>query len=94
MTEREIFTAALNQQNPAERAAFLDEACAGDAQMRRRVESLLTEHQELAPATSFEVLRRISPAVVLLERALAGNLLISAARSNPGNPSRFAAPSV
>ena len=45
MSEREIFTAALNKQDLAERDAFLDEACAGDSQLRQRVEALLTEHQ-------------------------------------------------
>ncbi|MBC7856822.1 MAG: protein kinase, partial [Pirellulaceae bacterium] len=47
MTEREIFTAALTRTNPAERAAYLDEHCAGDAALRQRIESLLVEHQEL-----------------------------------------------
>ena len=47
MTEREIFTAALARENRAAQAAFLDEACAGDAALRERVESLLAEHQQL-----------------------------------------------
>ncbi len=47
MTEREIFTAALGKANPALRAAFLDDACAGDAALRQRVESLLAEHEQL-----------------------------------------------
>ena len=47
MTEREIFTAALAEADPAERAAYLDEACAGDIQMRERIESLLAEHEQL-----------------------------------------------
>jgi WD40 repeat protein/serine/threonine protein kinase/tetratricopeptide (TPR) repeat protein len=47
MTEREIFTAALAREDRAERAAFLDEACAGDVLLRQRVESLLVEHQQL-----------------------------------------------
>jgi serine/threonine protein kinase/tetratricopeptide (TPR) repeat protein len=47
MTEREIFTAALNKPDPAERAAFLDEQCAGNAPLRQRIESLLAEHQRL-----------------------------------------------
>src|SRR5207302_803 len=33
--------------DPAERAALLDEACAGDGPLRQRVESLLAEHQQL-----------------------------------------------
>ena len=47
MTEREIFTAALNKADPAERAALLDEQCAGNAPLRQRIESLLAEHQQL-----------------------------------------------
>src|SRR4029453_13526181 len=47
MTEREIFTAALAREDHAQRAAFLDEACAGDTALRERVESLLVEHQQL-----------------------------------------------
>ena len=47
MTEREIFTIALTRENPAERAAFLDEACSGDDALRLRVESLLVEYQRL-----------------------------------------------
>ena len=47
MTEREIFTAALAKGDRAERAAFLDEACAGETALRERVESLLAEHQQL-----------------------------------------------
>ncbi len=47
MIEREIFAAALNMEDPAERAAFLDQACAGDATLRQRVESLLDEHTQL-----------------------------------------------
>jgi serine/threonine protein kinase len=36
-----IFFAALEKQSPAERRAFLDEACADDAELRRRVEKML-----------------------------------------------------
>src|SRR4051794_26584233 len=40
MSEESIFAAAL-EKTPEERAAFLDEACAGNEAMRRRVEALL-----------------------------------------------------
>ena len=46
MTERSIFLAALDRPDPAERAAYLDQACAGDAELRRRVEDLLEAHDE------------------------------------------------
>src|SRR5215472_156169 len=41
MTERDIFIAALQRENPAERRAYLDEACAGLPDLRRQVENLL-----------------------------------------------------
>ncbi len=42
---KEIFLAALDKGNPAERAAFLDEACAGDAELRQRVDALFVAHE-------------------------------------------------
>ena len=39
-----IFSAALEQPTPLARAAFLDEACAGDGALRRRVERLLAAY--------------------------------------------------
>src|SRR5262245_40576200 len=42
MNERAILLAALDRTDPAGRAAFLDEACAGDAALRARVEALLS----------------------------------------------------
>jgi WD40 repeat protein len=44
MTEEMVFAAALERSTPAERAAFLDEACAGDPALRARVEALLGSH--------------------------------------------------
>jgi serine/threonine protein kinase len=42
-----IAIGAAGKAAPAERAAYLDEACGGDAGLRGRVEELLTAHQEL-----------------------------------------------
>lgn len=47
MNEREIFIAALHQPGHAERQAFLDGACGGDAGLRLRVEELLAEQERL-----------------------------------------------
>jgi urea transport system substrate-binding protein len=44
MTERELFMAALDREDPAGRAAYLDQACGGDAALRQRVEALLRSH--------------------------------------------------
>ncbi|MBC7929532.1 MAG: hypothetical protein H7Z38_03095, partial [Rubrivivax sp.] len=41
---KELFHAAI-ERAPAERRAFLDEACAGDAQMRTEVETLVAAHE-------------------------------------------------
>jgi serine/threonine protein kinase len=46
VSERTIFMAALEQSTPEHRAAFLDEACAGDAALRERVEALLRSHEQ------------------------------------------------
>jgi serine/threonine protein kinase len=44
-TIKTIFLAALERATPAERATYLDEACAGDAEMRRKVEAMLLVHE-------------------------------------------------
>src|SRR5262249_61950731 len=41
MSERELFIAALRITGPAERSAWLDRACGGDAPLRQRIEVLL-----------------------------------------------------
>jgi serine/threonine protein kinase/tetratricopeptide (TPR) repeat protein len=44
MTEETIFNLALAQPSPEERAALLDQACAGQPQLRAAVEALLQAH--------------------------------------------------
>jgi serine/threonine protein kinase/WD40 repeat protein len=46
MTERSIFLAVLDIDDPSERSAYLDRACAGDPALRAQVEQLLKAHQE------------------------------------------------
>src|SRR5262245_7186750 len=41
MTERSVFVAALDLDDPADRAAYLDRACGGDPALRQRVDRLL-----------------------------------------------------
>jgi hypothetical protein len=45
VTQQEIFTAALQITDPDGRAAYLVQACGGDAELRRRVEILLRTHE-------------------------------------------------
>jgi RND family efflux transporter MFP subunit len=48
MTDEMIFAAALEKADPAARAAYLTEVCAGDTEQRRRLEELLTAHANAA----------------------------------------------
>src|SRR5262245_7377770 len=45
MSEETIFETALEKTAPAERAAYLEAACGGDADLRGRVEALLRAHE-------------------------------------------------
>src|SRR4051812_16067750 len=45
MTEETIFAEALEIGTPGDRAAYLDKACASDAVLRQRVETLLKSHE-------------------------------------------------
>ena len=44
---QDLFNAALDRQDPAERARFLDDACGADAALRGRVEKLLRAADEI-----------------------------------------------
>src|SRR5437016_6298385 len=46
MTERDLFIAAVQKNDPAERSAFLAGACAGDAALRQRLDHLLDLHAQ------------------------------------------------
>lgn len=46
MTERSLFLALLEVKDPAQRSAYLDEACAGLPELRSQVEQLLTAHDK------------------------------------------------
>ena len=50
MSERSIFIAALEKDDSAERAAYLDQVCAKDQPLRQRIERLLKAHE---PGDSF-----------------------------------------
>ena len=46
MLEQSIFIEALEKENPAAQAAFLDQACAGDSALRQRIARLLERHRQ------------------------------------------------
>src|SRR5437867_107430 len=45
LSEESVFTLALAKGDPQERAAFLDQACAGDPALRNSVDSLLAAYE-------------------------------------------------
>jgi serine/threonine protein kinase/tetratricopeptide (TPR) repeat protein len=47
MNERDIFIAALHEKDPATRAAFLEKVCGDDRKLRKQVEQLLREEEQL-----------------------------------------------
>jgi serine/threonine protein kinase/tetratricopeptide (TPR) repeat protein len=49
LSERSVFEAAVEKGTPGERAAFLDQVCAGNEGLRREVEALLSAHDRLGP---------------------------------------------
>src|SRR5262245_38098137 len=46
MSERDIFLAVLDLPDPTARAAYVEAACAGNADLRTAVEALLRSHEE------------------------------------------------
>ncbi|HEY7307744.1 MAG TPA: protein kinase [Gemmataceae bacterium] len=60
MTEREIFLAALEKDDPTERVAYLDEACGADPPLRQRIESLLRSHERAANFMDVPVVEQLA----------------------------------
>ena len=90
MDERSVFLEALEQLSPAQRSAYLREACGGDAALRQRVEALLSSHEQagsfLAKPVPLEVLGTVLDHVAVFarppdatprERRLAGRLPVT-----------------
>jgi eukaryotic-like serine/threonine-protein kinase len=60
MLERDIFMAALEKDDPAQRAAHLDQACGADATLRQRVEALLRVHERTGDFMDVPVMEQLS----------------------------------
>jgi hypothetical protein len=65
-----IFFAALQKATAAERAAFLDEVCAGDETLRRLVERLLAAHPHVGGFLERPVVGREKGWICFLNRNL------------------------
>jgi tetratricopeptide (TPR) repeat protein/serine/threonine protein kinase len=74
MNEESIFLEALGKVDPSDRAQFLDQACAGDATQRQRIEKLLAAHPEAGNFLE-------QPAVVP-----GGTVAVAPAAGSPGEP--------
>jgi serine/threonine protein kinase len=48
-TIKTLFLTALEKETPAERSAYLDKACEGDAKLRKRIEAMLRAHDQPDP---------------------------------------------
>jgi hypothetical protein len=62
MTEETVFETALAKATPAERSAYLEEVCAGDAALRQRVEALLQAHEKAGDFLEQPAVARIAAA--------------------------------
>jgi serine/threonine protein kinase len=62
MTEREIFEGALDHPEPAQRRAYLDRACGGNAALRARIEALLQSHESASQFLNVPVGEQLTPA--------------------------------
>src|SRR5262245_28108414 len=75
MNERSIFMEALEKATIDERAGYLDTACAGDTALRKRVEALLSSHEQAGEFMDKPVPERLAqerPAQELVDSANLG----------------------
>jgi formylglycine-generating enzyme required for sulfatase activity len=85
MSERTIFLAALEKDDPAQRKAYLDEACAGDPALRERVELLLQSHEQAGSFLGRPALEQVAAdAAARAARAEKPTEAFAAARAGPG----------
>src|SRR5215470_15328433 len=93
MTEETIFAAALEKSTPAERAAYLDEACGGDAGLRQRVEALLATQNKLGAFLERPAVEQVGAAATRAEQPGDGGenaLSFLQPSSKPGSLGRLA----
>jgi PAS domain S-box-containing protein len=87
MSELDLFIAALERDGPAERDAYLAQACGGDADLRRRVERLLRLHGQ---AGSFLEPPPVEPGETVDPQARANEVEVRGPTSVPGAETRYA----
>jgi serine/threonine protein kinase/WD40 repeat protein len=65
MDEKSIFIEALQRDNPDERAAYLDAACADQPELRQRIEALLRRHDDAGSFLEKPPVEYLTPETVL-----------------------------
>ena len=94
MGERAIFFEAVEKDDPAERAAYLDDACAGDPNLRRRIEALLQSHATVGDFLDMPAAEQLAAGSGMpADRGFSGAGLASPERSEANVPLDFLAPS-
>jgi tetratricopeptide (TPR) repeat protein len=73
---KDLFVAALELTDDAARAAFLDRECAGDADLRRRLDALLRAHDEPQPALDRPLAAVAPPEPATVAEEQAGTVLV------------------
>ena len=72
---KEVFEAAL-ERDSSQRAAFLDEACAGDVALRREVESLIDSYEKEKSFMSLPVIAAAAPSLFVAQaESLVGQMV-------------------
>ncbi len=69
MDEQHLFTTSIEIEDREQRAAFLDRACGDDANLRKRIEALLEEHERSGEFLSVPALEQIVGAQISKPRA-------------------------
>ena len=82
--ERELFLGALDKA-PAERPAFLDAACGGDAGLRRRVEELLREQEAVGAFLETPALTGSRASATAVMVGPGGTALLASLTEKPGD---------
>jgi hypothetical protein len=84
-----VFLAALDKGTPAEQAAYLDEACAGNEALRRRVEALLAAHRKAGRFLERPIAEAERVAPLGGEEGAAADLSFLVPPSEPGSLGRL-----
>src|SRR5436190_23900986 len=79
-----VFFAALAKGDPAERAAYLNEACGADDELRRRVDRLLAAHPQVGSFLQDDAAVRPAPFVGEGRGVRGGATLDDPIRERPG----------